>query len=135
MVAVRKDMKSHVEEIEFRATSPRRALPGLEYAEQKLQAISASLKAIQGQLSGVSTQTIFKQSAAQFERNIRAFTTRAGDNPFSKGPVSVARVARMLGFPDVKDVRRVAKQYARDTGREISKLQRRLDKLPAASAS
>ena len=128
-------MKSYVEEIEFRATSPRRALPGLEYAEQKLQAISASLKAIQGQLSGVSTQTIFKQSAAQFERNIRAFTTRAGDNPFSKGPVSVARIGRMLGFPDLKDVRRVAEQYARDTEREISRLQRRLDKLPAASAS
>lgn len=91
-------MKSYVEEIEFRASAPRRALPGLDYAEQKLRAISASLKAIQGQLAGVSTQSIYKLSAAQFEKNIRAFTTRAGENPFSKGPVSVARAARMLGL-------------------------------------
>ncbi|HEV2327368.1 MAG TPA: phage tail tape measure protein [Verrucomicrobiae bacterium] len=128
-------MKSYVEEIEFRATAPRRALPGLEYAEQKLLAISAALKAVQGQLAGTSTQSIFRKSAAQFERNIRAFTTRLGETPYSKGPVAVSRVARMLGFPDLKDVRRMAEEYARDTEREVSKLQRRLDKMPAASNS
>ena len=109
-----------IENVEFRATSPSTRLHGLENAQRRLDALSASLKQVQGQLAGISSGAIFKLSARQYAD--RAYTQEG-----KLGTMSVRQLARRLGFPDTKDVAAVANQVENEIQTAIAKIRKRLD--------
>jgi TP901 family phage tail tape measure protein len=112
-----------IDEVEFRATSKRAPLPGLDDALTKLRALDTALKLVQNRLAGISTQSAFRQTAKQFEALVRdAGFTKAG----STGG-SVTALAKRLGLPDVKDVRAYARQMEMTLQTEIAKIQRKID--------
>jgi len=109
-----------IENVEFRATAPATRLPGLDAAQQKLTALSATLKQVQAQLAGMSSNAMFKLSARQFAD--RAYTQSG-----KLGTLSVRQLARRIGFPDSKDVAAVANQLENEVQTAIGKIQRRID--------
>jgi len=109
-----------IENVEFRATSPSTRLHGLENAQRRLEALSASLKQVQGQLAGISSGAIFKLSARQYAD--RAYTQEG-----KLGTMSVRQLARRLGFPDAKDVASVANQLENEIQTAIAKIRKRMD--------
>jgi hypothetical protein len=113
-------MNTVIENVEFRATSPNTRLFGLENAQRRLEALSAALKLVQGQLAGISSGAIFKLSARQYAD--RAYTAEG-----KLGTMSVRQLARRLGFPDTKDVAAVANKLENEIQTAIAKIRKRID--------
>lgn len=109
-----------VENVELRVTAPVNPLKGIDAANQKLATLAASIKSIQAQLAGVSTNSMFKLSARQFAD--RAYTQNG-----KLGSLSVRQLARRIGFPDSKDVAAVAAQLENEIQTAIAKIQKRID--------
>lgn len=87
-------MNTLVDNLDFRVRAPKTALPGLEDAQRRLLAIDGALSAINGKLSGLSTNSAFKRTAAGIADALKTLPKRA--------PLSEA--SRALGF-DPKDTR------------------------------
>ena len=116
-------MNTVIEKVEYQVTSPKRALPGLEYSLKQLDALSASIKRVQAQLAGLSSNAAYKLSARQFTE--RAFNAKG------VAQLSVKQLARKLGFPDGKDVQAVANQFENDIQSAIGKINRKIENSPA----
>lgn len=116
-------MSRLIDEIEFRATSKRAPLPGLDDAVTKLRALDTALKLVQNRLAGISTQSAFRQTAKQFEALVRD----AGFSKAGSAGGSVTALAKRLGLPDVKDVRAYARAMETTLQTEIAKIQRKID--------
>ncbi len=89
---------SPIEVVEFRATAPKRPLPGLDDALVKLRQLKTELDLVNGLLSGTSTHSAFKQTAKEMEQILKT-------NPLTKNAkkLSPSQVAQALGVPDEKD--------------------------------
>ena len=116
-------MNTVIEKVEYQVTSPKRALPGLEYSLKQLDALSAGIKRTQAQLAGLSSNAAYKLSARQFSE--RAFNAKGIPQ------LSVRQLARKLGFPDGKDVQAVANQFENDIQSAIGKINRKIENSPA----
>lgn len=108
------------EYIELVVTSPASPLKGVRDAQQRVDALTASIKALQSQLSGLSTHAVFKLSPQQYAR--KAWTAEG------KPLLGVGQVARAIGFsPDtVKDIRRTADMITAEVHRAIGMVQKEL---------
>ena len=110
-----------VENVELRVTAPVNPLKGITDANQKLLALSASIKMVQAQLAGVSTNAMFKLSARQYQA--AAYTPEG-----KQGSMKVGNLARRLGFPNVKDVQAMARQVENEIQVAMARVQNRIDK-------
>jgi TP901 family phage tail tape measure protein len=110
-----------VENIELRTVAPRVPLPGLDDAIKKLERLDAALGTVNNRLAGLTTGSAFKLSAAQFAAKIP-----------TSGPQSVRTLAKLWGFPDVKDVQNMAREVETELQRSIDRLKRKLDKTPVS---
>jgi len=114
-----------IERVEFQTVAPKRALPGLEYTLNRLQALQTALKSTQAQLAGLSANAAFKLSAKQYQ-----------DRVFNAKGVPVLnrdQLSRRLGF-DPKDVRAVSTLIETEIQSAIGKIQRAIDRSPAMGA-
>src|SRR5437879_2404710 len=87
-------MNNLVDSIEFRATSRKSALPGLDEALTKLRALGAELDAINGRLNGLSSMSSFKRTKAELADLLKQQKSKT---------TQIKSVAQVLGIPDVKD--------------------------------
>ena len=113
-----------VETVEFRAVAPNAKLAGLDQALKKLTQLDTVLKTVQNRLAGLTTGSNFKLSAAQFTEKVP-----------TKGVQDVRKLARAWGFPDVADLQNVAREVENELQKSITRIQNKLDKLPARSAT
>lgn len=120
-----------IENVEFRATAPSVPLPGLDNAQRKLEALGAALKRVQSQLAGLSTRTMFKLSAKQYEDVAEKLLASKG----MRG-LGVGNIARKLGFgPEAaKDVRATADQMIAEVHKAIAKIEREIKNNPRLKA-
>ena len=120
-----------IENVEFRATAPSVPLPGLDNAQRKLEALGAALKRVQSQLAGLSTRTMFKLSAKQYEDIAEKLLASKG----MRG-LGVGNIARKLGFgPEAaKDVRATADQMIAEVHKAIAKIEREIKNNPRLKA-
>jgi TP901 family phage tail tape measure protein len=116
-------MSTVIESVEFRATSPRRPLPGLDDTLRKLEALNAALKRTQAQLTGLSSNAAFKLNARQYQR--LAYNTQG------QSVLNVNRLGRQLGFPDTKDIRRFAQLQETEIQSAIGKVNKAMERAAA----
>ena len=117
-------MNTVIERVEFQAVSPKKALPGLEYSLNRLEALSAALKRMQSQIAGLSNNTLFKLSSKQFQ-----------DLSFNNGkPVlKTGTLTKRLGFGSdvVKDVKDAARLMVAEIQKAQAAINREIDNNPA----
>ena len=118
---MREDNGSLIETVEFRAISPKSDLRGLDEALKKLNALDTTLQTVQNRLVGLSTGSAFKLSAAQYTAKIP-----------TSGAQDIRKLAKLWGFPDVKDVQNVAREIEGELQKSITRLQAKLAKTPVS---
>lgn len=116
-------MNTVIESVEFRATSPRRPLPGLDDTLRKLEALNAALKRTQAQLAGLSSNASFKLNARQYKE--------LAYNTTGQSVLNVNRLGRQLGFPDTKDIRRFAQLQETEIQSAIGKVNKAMERAAA----
>lgn len=122
-------MSEVIEMVELRASSPKTALPGLDEAQRKLLALQGTLDGINARLSGLSTHSIFKRTAATITDTIRELETKVG-----KG-ATLKDISQVLGF-DPKDVReRLVREQERMTNALAESQRKRASLSGAANAA
>jgi TP901 family phage tail tape measure protein len=117
------------EAVQLNVTAPyvKSNLKGLDEATARLTALDSILKTVQNRLAGLTTGSQFKLSAAQFAA--KAFT------PAGQKVTDVRKLAKMWGFPDVKDLQFIAQETENELQRSVTRAQNKLDKLSQASTS
>ena len=96
-------------------------LSGITQAQKAIEGLDASIKLLQNRLMGLSTGSSFKLSAAQYAAKIP-----------TSGAQDIRKLAKLWGFPDVKDVRNVANEIEGELQKSIARIQRKLDRTPVS---
>lgn len=121
-------MNTLIERVEFQAVAPKRALPGLEYAERRLEALAVSLNAINQRLSSVTTLSAFKRTTKGIEDEIKRLESLTA----RKTNLSLKQVTERLGLP-TDDVRQYILRTQEKLTQDIAAAERKRGKLRGAA--